>query len=78
MIFIRPRVVRTAEESAIETNSKYNYLRNLQMEQNNGKVKLMHGESRPTLPELVGPTAPATAAPPPPQDVATKPEDPGE
>ena len=78
MIFIRPRVVRTAEESAIETNSKYNYLRDLQIDQNRGKVKLMPGESRPTLPPLVGPTAPATAAPPPPQDVATAPADPGE
>ena len=35
-------------------------------------------ESRPTLPELIGPTAPATAAPPPSQDVATVPKGPGE
>ncbi len=82
MVFIRPRVLRTAEQAAIETNSKYNYLRNLQLDQNNGKVKLMPGEHRPTLPVLVGPTAPPTdqpppAPPPPSQDVATEPKGPG-
>ena len=83
MVFIRPRVLRTAEQAAIETNSKYNYLRNLQLEQNNGKVKLMPGETRPTLPTLIGPAAPPTAqpapaSPPPSQDIATGPKGPGE
>lgn len=83
MVFIRPRVLRTAEQAAIETNSKYNYLRNLQLDQNNGKVKLMPGQTRPTLPPLIGPTAPPTApaAPtepgPPPPDTATAPKEPG-
>ncbi len=78
MIFIRPRVLRTAEQAAIETNSKYNYLRNLQLDQNDGKVRLMPGETPPTLPPLIGPTAPPTAPGPPPPDVATEPVDPGE
>jgi general secretion pathway protein D len=81
MVFIRPRVLRTAEQAAIETNAKYNYLRNLQLNQNGGKVNLMPGESQPALPSVIGPTAPATAAPaemPPPADVAPKPEVPGE
>jgi general secretion pathway protein D len=81
MVFIRPRVLRTAEQAAIETNAKYNYLRNLQLEQNDGKVNLMPGESRPALPPVIGPSAPPTAtAPemPPPPDSATEPEDPGE
>jgi general secretion pathway protein D len=84
MVFIRPRVLRTAEQAAIETNAKYNYLRNLQLDQNDGKVKLMPGETRPTLPPLIGPTAPPTApaapAEPgtPPPDTATEPQDPGE
>jgi general secretion pathway protein D len=87
MVFIRPRVVRTAEQAAIETNAKYNYLRNLQLEKKGGKVQLMPGEIRPTLPPLVGPTAPpiatqgspptSTPAPPPP-DTAETPENPGE
>jgi general secretion pathway protein D len=59
MVFIRPRVIRTAEQAAIETNAKYNYLRNLQLDDNDGKVQLMPGERQPTLPPLVGPTAPA-------------------
>jgi general secretion pathway protein D len=78
MVFIRPRVLRTAEQAAIETNSKYNYLRNLQLDQNRGKVKLMPGETRPTLPSLIGPTAPATAPAPPSQAIATEAKDPGE
>ncbi len=80
MVFIRPRVVRTADQAAVETNAKYNYLRNLQLDQNNGKVKLMPGEKRPTLPPLIGPTAPPIASPPPPKDIATAPapEGPGE
>jgi general secretion pathway protein D len=58
MVFIRPRVLRTAEQAAIETNSKYNYLRDLQLNHNDGKVKMMPGATRPTLPPLVGPTQP--------------------
>ena len=86
MVFIRPRVVRTAEQAAIETNAKYNYLRNMQLEKKGGKVQLMPGETRPMLPPLVGPTAPpiapqgsppmSTPAPPPP-DTADTDENPG-
>lgn len=78
MVFIRPRVLRTAEQAAIETNSKYNYMRNQQLERNDGKVKLMRGAQQPTLPPLVGPTAPSTAPMPPPPDTAVAPENRGE
>jgi general secretion pathway protein D len=72
MVFIRPRVIRTAEQAAIETNAKYNYLRNLQLDRNDGKVKMMPGSTQPALPPLVGPTAPAdTAAMPPAAPSAT-------
>lgn len=67
MVFIRPRVLRTAEQAATETNAKYNYLRDMQLERNNGKVKMMPGSTQPTLPPLVGPTQP-TPPPPPSQD----------
>jgi len=63
MVFIRPRVIRDAEQAAIATNAKYNYIRDLQLNRNNGKVKLMPGTRQPTLPELEGPTAPATPVP---------------
>ncbi len=80
LVFIRPRILRDAEAAAIETNAKYNFIRGLQQERGNGKgkVQLMPGERQPTLPPLIGPTAPPTAPGPPPPDVATEPEDPGE
>ncbi|MEX1993574.1 MAG: type II secretion system secretin GspD [Steroidobacteraceae bacterium] len=78
MVFIRPRVLRTAEQAAIETNSKYNYLRNLQLEHSSGKVQLMPGEDRPTLPPLIGPTGPPTSPGPPPPDTAETPANRGE
>jgi general secretion pathway protein D len=70
MVFIRPRVLRTAEQAAIETNSKYNYLRDLQLNQNDGKVKMIPGVARPTLPPLVGPAQP-TPPPAPKADAAS-------
>ncbi len=74
MVFIRPRVIRTPEQAAIETNAKYNYLRNLQQNQNDGKVNLMPGAQQPTLPPLIGPSAPSTAAPtPPPPEIRPPP-----
>jgi len=63
MVFIRPRVVRTAEQAAIETNAKYNYIRDIQLNRNDGKVNLMPGETQPTLPVLEGPVVPATPVP---------------
>jgi len=74
MVFIRPRVIRTAEQAAIETNAKYNYLRNLQLERNDGKVKMMPGTKQPTLDPLVGPTQPT----PPPAPAQAEPEQPPE
>jgi len=56
MVFIRPRVLRTPEQAAFETNAKYNYLRDMQLNRNDGKVKMMPGAVQPTLPPLVGPT----------------------
>ena len=70
MVFIRPRILRDGVDAAIETNAKYNYLRDQQLERHDGKVPLMIGERQPTLPaletlvdpELVKPAHPA--APP--------------
>jgi general secretion pathway protein D len=52
MVFIRPRILRDGVDAAIETNAKYNYIRNQQLERNDGKVPLMPGERQPTLPSL--------------------------
>jgi len=65
MVFIRPRVLRTAQQAAIETNSKYNYLRDLQLNRNDGNVRMIPGAQQPTLPPLVGPTQPTQLPPPP-------------
>ena len=74
MVFIRPRVLRTAEQAAIETNSKYNYLRDMQLNRNDGKVKMMPGSTQPMLPPLVGPTQPTPNPPPPaPSETAAPP-----
>ena len=34
MVFIRPRILRDGVDAAIETNAKYNYIRNQQLERN--------------------------------------------
>ena len=52
MVFIRPRIIRDGTDAAIETNAKYNYIREQQLNRNNGKVPLMPSERQPTLPEL--------------------------
>jgi general secretion pathway protein D len=52
MVFIRPRVIRDGTDAAIETNAKYNYIRDQQLNRNKGKVTLMPGERQPTLPAL--------------------------
>jgi general secretion pathway protein D len=52
MVFIRPRILRDGVDAAIETNAKYNYIRDQQIERNNGKIPLMPGERQPTLPAL--------------------------
>ncbi len=63
MVFIRPRIIRTAEQAAIETNAKYNFMRDLQLDRNDGRVKLMPGAKQPTLPQVEGPTAPVQPVP---------------
>jgi general secretion pathway protein D len=64
MVFIRPRIIRTAEQATIETNTKYNYIRNLQIGHNNGRVNLMPNAQQPALPELDSTPAPAQPATP--------------
>jgi general secretion pathway protein D len=87
MVFIRPRIIRDGTDAAIETNAKYNYLREQQLNRNDGKVPLMPTERQPTLPaleDLVSPqylnpvrqsaapaAAPATEPAPPPVTTTT-------
>lgn len=52
LVFIRPKILRDSAQTTLETNAKYNYMRDLlQGEQEEG-VQLMPNEERPTLPPL--------------------------
>jgi general secretion pathway protein D len=52
MLFIRPTILRDGVQAAIETNAKYNVLRDQQLKRRNGKVTLLPGERQPTLPPI--------------------------
>jgi general secretion pathway protein D len=52
MVFIRPRILRDGTDAAIESNAKYNYIREQQTGRNGGRVPLMPNERQPTLPPL--------------------------
>ena len=52
MLFIRPTILRDGAQAAIETNAKYNVLRNQQLQRRNGKVTLLPGERQPLLPPI--------------------------
>ena len=53
MVFIRPKILDTDEQASFETNKKYNYIRNLQIEEksSNPKKNGLLSDS-PLLPEI--------------------------
>jgi general secretion pathway protein D len=83
MVFIRPKILRDGIQTAIETNTKYNMLRELQLKLHNGKAPLLPFEKGPALPpadatapgaELPTPqTAPEGAAEPAPPVIDVRP-----
>lgn len=55
MVFIRPKILRDSAAASLETNSKYNYIRQVQQEGRGGRggdVAIMPGADRPLLPPL--------------------------
>jgi general secretion pathway protein D len=52
LVFIRPTILRDAEQAAIETNAKYNYIREALEGKSGSGVSLMRGEERFKLPEF--------------------------
>ena len=52
MVFIRPTIMRDSVQAAFQTNAKYRYIRDLQLQQGARGVQLMSDLQRPTLPEL--------------------------
>ena len=73
LVFIKPTILRDGAQATIETNSKYNFIRDMQLERNHGKATLQPGEKQPVLPELVTPTPQAPVKPE--SDVTTAPLD---
>jgi general secretion pathway protein D len=51
MVFIRPKILRDGTEAAIATNAKYNFTRDLLL-QDGKNVRQMIGEDRPSIPPL--------------------------
>src|SRR5690606_31997331 len=52
MVFIRPTILRDGVAAAIETNAKYNVLRDQQLQRKKGRVNLLPGERQPLLPPI--------------------------
>ncbi len=52
MVFIRPTILRDSKQTAIETNAKYQMIRDVQMGLTKDAVPLMRNEARPILPPL--------------------------
>ena len=71
LVFIKPTVMRNAIQASFETSAKYNFVRDLQLENNGGKVILQPGEKQPLLPEL--PAAPVQTEVPRSSDLTTTP-----
>ncbi len=71
LVFIKPTVMRNAIQASYETNSKYNFVRDLQLNINGGSVSLQPNEEQPLLPEL--PQASSDAVAPPTKDLSTAP-----
>lgn len=62
MVFIRPKILRTPEQAAYETNAKYNYMMDEEQKSHSkGDAPLLPGEMPPTLSPL--PTAPPPGSP---------------
>jgi general secretion pathway protein D len=61
MVFIRPKILRTPEQAAYETNAKYNYMMDEEHKSHGkGDAPLLPNEVPPTLPPL--PTAPPSSS----------------
>lgn len=52
MVFIRPKILRDGMSAAVETNAKYNVIRDQQLQRRAGKVTLLPGERQPLLPPI--------------------------
>ena len=58
MVFIRPTILRDSIQASFETDAKYRYIRDLQLQTAENSVPLMRNAVRPVLPEITPPAAP--------------------
>ena len=70
MVFIRPTILRDSIQASFETDAKYSFMRELQLEQTDESVPLMRNAERPVLPEITDPVP----MPTPPRDLTQEPE----
>ena len=56
MVFIRPTILRDGTQAVLQSNARYNYIRDLQLDSGlrQGQVQMMPGEQRPILPAIDG------------------------
>ena len=52
MVFLRPVILRDSRQGSILTNSKYSYIRNLQLQSRESGSSLIANEPTPVLPEF--------------------------
>jgi general secretion pathway protein D len=52
LVFFRPKILRDRASISLETNSKYNQMRQFQQIDQSSGIPLMPGLDRPMLPEL--------------------------
>jgi general secretion pathway protein D len=65
MVFIRPTILRDAEDARFMTNQKYRYIQDVQRQMAQEPVQLMRNETRPEIPPLPeeGPPEPTPETP---------------
>jgi general secretion pathway protein D len=68
MVFIRPTILRNAEDARAQTVGKYRYIEEIQKQMANDRVRLMRKEPQPTLPPF---PEPKEAPIPPPETPTT-------
>jgi general secretion pathway protein D len=56
MVFIRPSILRDADDARFQTNTKYRYIQDLQRQMADDPVRLMRDADRPVLPPLPEPS----------------------
>ncbi len=61
MVFIRPTILRDNVQASYQTGTRYNYVRELQLEQQERGGGLLRGEESPLLPEFVPVPVPDTS-----------------